>query len=161
MLFILLGIPFFVGGLVCIYMLVATDPGTLSSMYISLAATFVPLGASFIALGGWMRKSAASHDRILATGRAGTARIISATQPGNAQVNNQPLIKLQLEVHVDGMPPYQVALRTTISPLMLSQVRIAPGTELPVKVDPAKPSSIVIDWNGAATPSPTTSQMFV
>lgn len=150
MLFIFMGVPFFIGGLACLYVLVARDPGVLSNMYTSLAATFIPLGATFIVLGVWMRTSGASRKRILASGRAGTARIISATQPGNVEVNNQPLIKLQLEVHVDGIPPYTATTRTTISPLLMSQVRLAPGTELPVKVDPNKPSTVIIDWSGAS-----------
>ncbi len=82
--------------------------------------------------------------------RPATARLRSVHQPANAQVNNQPLLVLELEVVPTDGSAYDITLRTRVSPLMMSQVRLVPGVELAVLVDPTSPDRVRIDWAAAA-----------
>jgi hypothetical protein len=110
------------------------------------------LGATAIALiaFGWRaHRRAAEARRIDQTGMPGQASITGMTQTG-VYVNEQPQIALELMVEIPGRPAYPAGYRGII-PLMLLG-RLNTGMPLAVKVDPADPQNLVIDWD-AAPPS--------
>ncbi|MDQ3991689.1 MAG: hypothetical protein M3245_05205 [Actinomycetota bacterium] len=95
---------------------------------------------------GTQRANPEEKQRILATGTAGTARIVQATPTGEVQ-DGRPIYQLQLEVNIPGHPPIQGPSRAAVDPEKAS--RIVAGTTLPVKADPANPMSIAVDWDRA------------
>lgn len=94
-----------------------------------------------------MARSVAKRRRLLDTGVAGVARLVSATQTSTT-LNGQPYIKMTLEITVPGNPPYTVERGEFVPVLLLS--RLTSGQPLPVKVDPARRSDLAILWNQPA-----------
>jgi hypothetical protein len=76
------------------------------------------------------------------TGVTCAATITTVTDTGG-MVNMQPILEIGLTVLPDGLPPYPVTVRQTVSPVYLAMLQ--PGTSLSVKVDPNDPSSLFID----------------
>ena len=89
----------------------------------------------------WMR-GAAKKDRISATGVAGTGQIVGLTQTGML-VNNQPQVELDLLVTIPGRSPYRAKVKEVVPLVMLNRLQ---GT-LPVRVDPAEPDAVVVQWD--------------
>jgi hypothetical protein len=89
----------------------------------------------------WMR-SAAKKDRISTTGVAGTGQIMGLRQTG-VTVNDQPQVELDLLVTIPGRSPYRAEVKEIVPLIMLSRLQ---GT-LPVRVDPAEPDAVVIQWD--------------
>jgi hypothetical protein len=61
-------------------------------------------------------------------------------------LNEQPRIKMDLLVQLPGQAPY-AAEHSEFVPLILLS-RVQPGATLPVKVNPAQPQKVVVDWQG-------------
>jgi hypothetical protein len=119
-----------------------------------LLLTAIILGITGIVLvlvGRRVGQSAAKTDRILASGVAGTARITGLRQTG-LYLNEQPQVEMQLSVQLPARAPYP-ATRKEFVPLILL-ARLTAGAPLPVRVDPADPGSIVIDWQAPAEMAP-------
>ena len=72
----------------------------------------------------------------LATGQRGEAVILSLN-PTGVKINDQPRVKMQLEVHVNGHPPYKVKKKVTMSQSHLSRLQV--GSIVPVVADPNEP----------------------
>lgn len=80
---------------------------------------------------------------LAASGEPATAQVSSARDTGTL-ANLQPVVEIDLLIYREGQPPYPATLRQIIP---MSQVgRLVPGTQLPVKVDPADPAAVWIDW---------------
>ncbi len=90
-----------------------------------------------------LRKSSAATDQILTNGIAGTAQITGLTQTG-MQLNEQPQVSMNLLISLPDRPPY-AATRKEFVPLILLG-RLTSGQPLAVRVDPADPQKVVIDW---------------
>lgn len=86
------------------------------------------------------------QNQLLATGTPGKANIKGFTDTGTL-VNFNPQVVLDLSVEVAGKPPYDVQVTTSVPQVMLA--RLQPGGAVGVKVDPADPSSLAIDWAAA------------
>jgi hypothetical protein len=132
---------------------------------LAVAALFVFLAVtlpSFIAFGMWLtaailgvtglvliligmrvRKSSAATDEILSGGMAGTAQITGLTQTG-MYLNEQPQVSMDLLINLPGRPPYPATRREFVPLILLG--RLTSGQPLPVRVDPADPQKVVIDW---------------
>jgi hypothetical protein len=107
------------------------------------------LGVTGILLALWARrwqKGYAEAQRIKTTGVAGSARILGMRQTG-VYMNEQPQIELNLEVTTSMQGPYQVVMKEYV-PLMLLGT-LSSGQPLPVKVDPANPNNVIIEWENA------------
>jgi hypothetical protein len=89
----------------------------------------------------WRR--AAAKDRLHDTGLPATGRILGLTQTGT-WVNNNPYVRLDLEVTVPGHPPYEVRHGEIVPLVVLG--RLTDGTLLHLKVDRDRPSHFVIEW---------------
>lgn len=59
------------------------------------------------------------------------------------RVNDNPVVGFLLEIHAEGMAPYEAQTKALISILWIPQIQ--PGAVLPVKFDPKDPSRIVLD----------------
>jgi hypothetical protein len=77
------------------------------------------------------------------SGLDGTASIISAAQTG-AMVNFQPTMALELTVFPAAGAPYPATLTQVVEQPFLAKA--APGSQVKVKIDPADPTVIWIDW---------------
>lgn len=120
--------------------------------FLLTAAILGVTGLVLILFGLRSRRSAADADRIATIGLAGTATITGLTQTGMS-LNDQPQVEMELMVSIPGRAPYQ-ARRKEFVPLILLG-RLSSGLPLPVKVDPADPQRLVIEW-GAPSSMPAT-----
>jgi hypothetical protein len=83
------------------------------------------------------------RDRILSEGIAGEGVIIAHSPPDRgAQWQN---LDIDMEIHVPGKAPYQINNQY----LVPAGATLGSGVRLPVKVDPADPTKIAIDWDSA------------
>ena len=134
----------------------ATVP-ILSFGFFLTAAILGITGLILVGFGLRARRGAADADRIAITGLAGTASITGLTQTGMT-LNNQPQVEMELLVSVPGRAPYQ-ARRKEFVPLILLG-RLSSGLPLPVKVDPADPQRLIIDWGTSGTTPTTAASLF-
>ena len=88
-----------------------------------------------------MHRQAETSDRLMATGRPGTATVTALRDTG-VTINDNPQVELDLDVSVQGMPIYPVTHRQVISRLAIAGFQ--PGATLPVRVDPLRPRSLII-----------------
>ena len=111
--------------------------------------TAAVLGLTGIGLFLWGRRWAGGYkdaQRLRTSGVPGQATIQGMRQTG-VYLNEQPQIELNLQVQTQMHGPYQVTVREYV-PLMLLGT-LGSGRPLPVKVDPADPQKLVIEWEGA------------
>ena len=85
---------------------------------------------------------AAATDRISAMGVVGTGQIMGLRQTG-VLINGQPQVEMDLLVTVMGRSPYRAKVKEIVPLIMLNRLQ---GT-LPVRVDPARPESVVVQWD--------------
>jgi hypothetical protein len=90
---------------------------------------------------GGMQEQAETAQRLMATGRQGTATVTALRDTG-VTINENPQIELDLDVTVEGMPTYPVTHRQVISRLAIAGFQ--PGATVPVRVDPQQPRSLII-----------------
>ncbi len=83
---------------------------------------------------------------IAATGVDATAMITAVAQTG-AMVNFQPTLQIEMTVMQAGKPPYPVSVTQVVEQIFLTKA--VAGASVPVKVDPADPNSIWINWAAA------------
>jgi hypothetical protein len=117
-----------------------------------MGGTFVFVGVVLSAVGLMVARSAAATAQLLATGLAGRATITGLTQTG-VYLNHNPQISMDLTVDVPGRAPYPVNHREFVPLMMVG--RLSSGAPLSVRVDPANPQRIAIDWSNSvftATP---------
>ena len=142
MFLVILGGLFLVAGLAVLGFIAAgAAPGALAVM----AIIFVFVGLLNGSIGVVMLTRGRRRKRILATGIAGSGTIVEARQT-SMEINDQPVIALKLEIQLPGRPSYLVNKRQVVPFIRLASIQ--PGTTLPIRVDPAKPNEIEIDWNG-------------
>lgn len=73
----------------------------------------------------------------------GTATVTGAVPTGQ-QSNLNPVYALDMTVNVAGMAPYTVTHTTEVNTLRVNQVAV--GRQLPVRVNPADPSQMLVQW---------------
>lgn len=78
-------------------------------------------------------------------GTDSTATVV-AVRPTGMQMNFSPVIDLDLTVFRNGVP-VPMTHREAVAQVYLA--RAQPGATLKVKIDPANPSSLWIDWTAA------------
>jgi hypothetical protein len=115
------------------------------------AAILGGVGVLLLLWGRRMRRGYEEAQRIRTQGVAGTARVLNMRQTG-AYLNEQPQVELTLEVTTSMHGPYQVTLKEWVPLIMLG--RLTSGVPLQVKVDPADPQRVVIDWQGSPVGAP-------
>jgi hypothetical protein len=105
------------------------------------------VGAILVVFGLIAGRRAAATEQLLATGIAGQATITGLTQTG-MYLNEQPQISMDLMVNLPGQAPYP-AKHHEFVPLMLLG-RLSSGAPLAVRVDPANPQRLAVDWQASA-----------
>jgi len=88
-----------------------------------------------------MQGDAQKSRHLSANGRPGTATITAMRRTGTF-VDENPEIEMDLQVTVDGMAPYPATHRQVIATIAAPQFQ--PGATVPVKVDPAEPTSLIV-----------------
>jgi hypothetical protein len=78
-----------------------------------------------------------------ANGRSGTAVVASAQATGQ-QSNLNPVYEVGLTVTPEGGAPYDVTVMSEVNTLGVAKA--VPGTEVPVTIDGADPTNVIIDW---------------
>jgi hypothetical protein len=87
-------------------------------------------------------KAMASIEHLMANGRAASATITAIRDTGTTGGADDTTVELDLSVLLDGAEPYAVTHRQTISRIAIPSFQ--PGTTVPVRVDPADHSSLMI-----------------
>ncbi len=121
-----------------------TEEGALLGLGIT-ALTFVPVGLVFSAIGLVSAANARREARLGRLGLPGRATIEAVSDTG-VTVNDNPMVKLELQVSISGRSPYRVSRRATVPRLAAGLV--TPGASVPVRVDPEDPDELRIEWNG-------------
>jgi hypothetical protein len=99
-------------------------------------------GIVLVAVAVVLLRRAAATDRISAMGVVGTGQIMGLRQTG-VLINGQPQVEMDLLVTVMGRSPYRAKGKEIVPLIMLNRLQ---GT-LPVRVDPARPESVVVQWD--------------
>jgi hypothetical protein len=90
---------------------------------------------------GSMQAEGTKAQHLMTSGRVGSATITAVRDTGMT-INDNPTIELDLAVSVDGAAPYAATHRQTISRIAIPSFQ--PGATIPVRVDPADQSSLII-----------------
>jgi hypothetical protein len=85
-----------------------------------------------------MRNNQMRAQELVEKGTQGEATILSLEDTG-MRINDNPRVRVELEVRMPGMAPYRVTKSVTIPLIRLSQVQV--GTVLPVMVDMSDPQN--------------------
>jgi hypothetical protein len=101
--------------------------------------------ASMAAANQMMAQQTAAAN-VAATGLDATATVAAVRQSGG-MVNFQPMVEIDLTVMAPGSPPYPATVSQVVQQVNLA--RLQPGATLRVKVDPANPGTIWIDFFAA------------
>jgi hypothetical protein len=83
----------------------------------------------------------------LATSGLDASAIVTAVSQTGTMVNYQPTLKIELTVLRDGVPPYPVSVSEVVPQLYLAKA--SQGQSVPVRIDPASPDAVWIDWAAA------------
>ncbi len=118
------------------------------------AGTFAVVGVVFFLWGRNMAKSQANAQRIWATGLDARVTLVGLEDTG-VTINDNPRVRLRLNVQVAGRPVYEVTRTETIGRLMIGH--FVTGKPYAAKVDPADPQQVVVDWQGQASRGPVES----
>jgi membrane protease subunit (stomatin/prohibitin family) len=73
----------------------------------------------------------------------GSAQILASRDTG-MRMNLDPTLQLDLLVTLPGQPPYPATVTATVSMAHLG--RVQPGGVVTVRVDPATPAAVHLDW---------------
>jgi hypothetical protein len=85
-----------------------------------------------------MRNNQKRAQELVEKGTQGEATILSLEDTG-MRINDNPRVRVELEVRMPGMSPYRVAKSVTIPLVRLSQVQV--GAVVPVMVDMSDPQN--------------------
>jgi hypothetical protein len=111
--------------------------------WILAMACFSNLGCVSMMVDSFTGEDVAAEIR--ANGLPATAKIVRIWETG-VRVNHNPVVGFLLEVHAEGMEPYEAETKALISILMIPQIQ--PGAVLKVKYDPKDPRRIALDiWD--------------
>lgn len=108
-----------------------------------LFSLVVMAGVGFVmwkVFGGLMKQSQ-ERQALLATGMPATGRVMQLMDTGML-VNNNPQVRLIVEVQMPGRPPYQAD--TTMIVSMLAIPRVQPGCTVNLRVDPMNPTRVAV-----------------
>ena len=79
--------------------------------------------------------------RVLSIGTPAVGQVVAAQQTGT-YVNNNPQIRLHINVTPHGGVPYQVQVTKIVSMFEIPQYQI--GAQLDVRIDPSNPANVAI-----------------
>lgn len=112
--------------------------------FLLTAAILMLTGVALIWFGKRAGARAAEAERIDATGLAGVGTVTGLRQTG-MYMNENPQVETTLLVQVPGRAPFEAKRKEFVPLILLS--RLGVGSQLPVKVDPADTTKVIIDWD--------------
>jgi hypothetical protein len=133
--FALMWIPFVAG-------LIARPAGDHAWSELFLVVSGVLFVASILLLTGAPIVSAIHNRAVLANGLPAQATILKVSDTGTT-INNDPVVRLLLEVQPPDQPTFQAETERLISRLQIPQVQ--PGAVVQVKYDPASRAVALLD----------------
>lgn len=80
---------------------------------------------------------------LAATGADASATVLQV-RPSTQLINFEPVVELDLNLIVDGRPPYPLTLSQPVPQIYLAKAQA--GQILKAKVDPADPSTVFLDF---------------
>lgn len=141
---LLFNVPFFLVGGFMFYGGVTADETALTDdgfnlrwFYFLMGAAFlvIPLAASFGIL-IWVMAKRKRIAELVATGKQGTAVVLELSDTG-VTINDDPRVKLRLEIHIPNYQPYQAQKTVTLPLIYLPQVQT--GSTINILADPERP----------------------
>ncbi len=113
---------------------ISVDPGMIAGGQVTMDATTLDLRPG-------------AQETVLATGRPGSAiiRVISDT---GVNVRGESLVRLTLDCHAGRAAPRTRCETGSLIP-MPRVPRAVPGATVRVRIDPAQPTNVVIDWTAS------------
>jgi hypothetical protein len=117
-----------------------TDDGyNLKSFFFFMGTTFlvIPLATSF-GIVIWLMAKRKRIAELVATGKQGTAVVLELSDTG-VTINDDPRVKMLLEIHVPNYQPYRARKTVTIPLIYMSQVQT--GSTVQVLADPDQPNN--------------------
>lgn len=93
---------------------------------------------------GDVQADMAKQQTLLASGKVGVATITAIADTGKL-VNFNPQVIIDMEVTVEGQAPYPVQTSASVPQIHIPLIQ--PGKTIGVRVDPADPSSVILDWS--------------
>lgn len=141
---LLFNIPFFLISGFMFYSGVTADENALTDdgynlkwFYFLMGTGFlvIPLATSFGIL-LWMIVKRKRIAELVATGKQGTAVVLELSDTG-VTINDNPRVKLRLEIHIPNYQPYQAQKTVTLPLIYLPQVQT--GSTINILADPDQP----------------------
>lgn len=99
-------------------------------------------GAVTFFLGRGMHRAAKKARYLRVHGISTTGTVVNVATTGT-KVNNVPQYKVTLSIQLEGKQPYQASTRLLMPPHLASQM--SSGAQLPVRVDPNDPQSVLLE----------------
>ena len=123
--------------------------------YFMAAVALIGVAVIMLIIGIVVSIKARKKRKIETGGTPGQATVVNLSQT-STYINENPQFIFELDVNVPGMAQFRTQTTATVPMYMVQGV--GPGAVLPVRVDPANPNELVIDWSGvslnrAATPT--------
>ena len=143
---LLFNIPFFLVSGFMFYSGFRADENALTDDGYNLKRFFFLMGAGFLGISLavsfgiliWMMVKQKRIAELVATGKQGTAVILQLSDTG-VRVNDNPRVKMLLEIHIPNYPPYQAQKTVTLPLIYLPQVQT--GSTINILADPAQPNN--------------------
>ncbi len=133
---------FFIAGLGFIFWGSQTNPTELTNDGYSLKNFFFIMGGVFIlipvGLVFYALRKQRNLSKLIEDGKQGIARILQLEDTG-VRVNENPRVRVLLEISIEGIASYQVWKKVTVPVIRLPQIQ--PGMEIAVVADPFDPQN--------------------
>lgn len=91
---------------------------------------------------GPLMKNRQQEQQLLATGQRASGQIMAVSQTG-MYVNNQPQVRIDVQVQPPGGQPYAASMTKVLN--MMAIPRVQPGAQVAVRYDPANPQRVAIE----------------
>jgi hypothetical protein len=111
---------------------------TIGIIFISCLCVFGVIAFSYLLYFIFARSKRKKAEALLETGQQGEATVLSLEDTG-VKINDNPRVRIGLEVRLEGYPQYRVEKTTTIPLIRLSQVQV--GSQIAIIADPSDPSN--------------------
>jgi hypothetical protein len=133
-----------IGGIIGLLVGIGAVLATSGSIYIA-AGMLIVFGGMFYLFYRLFFKPMINTSRLQKTGIAGKAKILEVHDTG-VTINNNPQVKLIVEVKNSFGQRYNATIRTLVS--RINPFAYQPGMEIPVKIDPKNEQNVVLDFTG-------------
>ncbi|MDX6582649.1 MAG: hypothetical protein QOI10_1833 [Solirubrobacterales bacterium] len=116
--------------------------GEVESTFVLIGGIWVAVTLGLVVYGIRQARQGRHEQWLWRTGLKGRGTLVSAHS--GAEINEQPLMTLELDLDVPGQPPRRVKRKLIISEF--AAYLMQPGLVLPVYVNPRDPDDILVVW---------------